>query len=151
MFELPPDLPPAYPLEYAVEQKCINFNSEHFGIPPIALEAIRRVENGKVCAVSKNTNDTADLGPMQINTIHLPSIKEQYPDIDFTDVACKPCLNITIGSWILSQRLKEVEGDVWLAVGNYHSKTPHVRLRYLSKIEKAVNEIKKEKTAEGER
>lgn len=141
MFELPPDMPPAYPLDKTVEQRCIDFNAQHFGIPTIALEAIRRVENGQVCTISMNSNDTADLGPMQINTIHLPDIQRHYPDIDFTDVACKPCLNITIGSWILSQRVKEVKGDIWLAVGNYHSKTPHIRLRYLSKIESAVEEL----------
>tara|TARA_Y100001936_G_C15610376_1_gene426350 strand:- start:56 stop:505 length:450 start_codon:yes stop_codon:yes gene_type:complete len=146
VFELPPDMPPAYPLEEVVEQSCISFNSEHFGIPDIALEAIRRVENGKVCGVNSNTNGTADLGPMQINTIHLPDIQSHYPDIDFSDVACKPCLNITISSWILSQRLNEVDGDLWLAVGNYHSKTPHVRLRYLKKIEKAVENIKRERS-----
>lgn len=150
VFDLPPDMPPAYPLEQTVEQRCIDFNVKHFGIPKIALEAIRRVENGNVCTVSENTNGTADLGPMQINTIHLPSIKEHYPDINFTDVACKPCLNITIGSWILSQRLEETGGDIWLAVGNYHSKTPHVRLRYLNKIEEAVQHIYKEKESKGE-
>lgn len=149
VFDLPPDMPPAYPLDRTVEQRCIEFNADHFGIPTIALEAIRRVEGGQVCTVSQNTNGTADLGPMQINTIHLPAIKDHYPDISFTDVACKPCLNITISSWILSQRLEEVNGDLWLAVGNYHSKTPHVRLRYLNRIEDAVDRIHKERSSKG--
>lgn len=143
MIDLPPDLPVAYPLEPAMEQQCITLNSRHFGVPELALKAIRKVENGLVCTVSHNTNGTVDLGPMQINSIHLPAIQNHYPDISYEDVACKPCLNITIGSWLLSQRLQEVDGDIWLAVGNYHSKTPHVRQRYLNKIEDAVEDILK--------
>jgi hypothetical protein len=141
VFDLPPDMPDAYPLETYIEQKCISFNSDYFKVPELTLKAIRKVENGQVCTVSTNTNGTYDLGPMQINTIHLPDIQKHYPSIDFKDVACKPCLNITIGTWLLSQRIKEADGNVWLGVGNYHSKTPLIRKRYLDKIEGAVEVI----------
>ena len=145
MFDLPPDMPPAYAVDDAVIQQCISFNANHFELPELALRSIRKVEGGKACTVSKNTNNTADLGIMQINTIHLPSIQKHYSSITAEDLACKPCLNITVASWILKQRLEEANGDVWLAVGNYHSKTPKVRMRYLKKIKKAIASILKER------
>jgi hypothetical protein len=147
VFDLPPNMPDAYPLDTATEQKCIHFNATHFDLPKLPLKAIRKVENGGVCTVSVNSNGTYDLGPMQINTIHMPDILNHYPSITLEDVACKPCLNITIGSWILKSRINEADGDVWLGVGNYHSKTPKVRKRYLDKIVKAVESILKEQEA----
>jgi len=143
MFELLLDLPePVAPSEYVVE-RCIKFNSDHFGVPELAIRAILDVEGGKVCTVSKNSNGSFDLGLMQINTINLGYIQDEYPQVTPSDIACKPCLNITIGAWILSKRINETK-DIWKGIGHYHSKTPKYRDRYLKKISDAVSSIVEE-------
>ena len=51
------------------------------------------------------------------------------------------CYNIHIGTWILSSRINEVNGDVWRGIGNYHSKTPKYHNRYLGHAKKAYTQI----------
>lgn len=147
MFEALLDLPqPTEPPSHVVEQ-CIQFNSSHFGVPELAIRAILDVEGGKMCTVSKNTNGSYDLGLMQINTINLSYIQEEYPRVTASDIACKPCLNITIGTWILSKRISETQ-DIWKGIGHYHSRTPKFRDRYLKKISDAVSNIVEDKARE---
>jgi hypothetical protein len=145
MFDLPIDLPKPTQAPPAIVEECIRFNSQHFGIPELALEAILDVEGGKMCTVSKNSNGSYDLGLMQINTINFSKIQKNYPDVTAKDIACKPCLNITLGAWLLSHRIKETK-DIWTGVGNYHSKTPKYRTIYLKRISSAISRIIKKKS-----
>lgn len=140
MIELPPDIPPPSTAPTEIVEKCVRFNSEYFHVPELAIKAILDVEGGRMCTVSKNSNGSYDLGLMQINTINLPYIQEQYPDITAEDIACKPCLNITAGTWLLSQRIRE-ENDVWKGIGHYHSRTPKYRDRYLKKISRSIKKL----------
>ncbi|MCF2901844.1 lytic transglycosylase domain-containing protein [Pseudoalteromonas sp. OFAV1] len=140
MIELPPDIPNPEPTPVEIIENCVKFNSQHFGVPELAIKAILDVEGGKMCTVSKNSNGSYDLGPMQINTIHMSSIKEQYPEATIKDIACRPCLNITLGTWILSKRINEVD-DIWKGIGNYHSKTPKYHDKYLEKITSSITTL----------
>tara|TARA_B100000749_G_scaffold280352_1_gene276110 strand:- start:1991 stop:2446 length:456 start_codon:yes stop_codon:yes gene_type:complete len=140
MIELPPDIPPPSTAPTEIVEKCVRFNSEYFNVPELAIKAILDVEGGKMCTVSKNSNGSYDLGLMQINTINLPYIQEQYPEITAEDIACKPCLNITAGTWLLSQRIRE-ENDVWKGIGHYHSRTPKYRDRYLKRISRSIKKL----------
>lgn len=130
MIDLPPNLPESYPVQESVLDKCIVVAAKHFNINPLVIKAIARVEGGGIGTMSKNTNNTYDMGVMQINTIHLPAIKKAYPAITWEDIAFKPCVNVGIGAWILRQRLDETD-DFWKGVAHYHSKTPKHRDRYL--------------------
>ncbi len=140
VIDLPPNIPEPTPAPMEVVSQCVGFVSDYFNIPDIAIKAIMEVEGGKMCTLSKNSNGSYDMGIMQINTIHYPSIVEQYPSLKIEDIACKPCLNITLGAWILSKRIKEAD-DLWKGVGNYHSKTPKYHKKYLEKIEKSVKNL----------
>nr|WP_229650316.1 lytic transglycosylase domain-containing protein [Vibrio splendidus]MCC4882976.1 lytic transglycosylase domain-containing protein [Vibrio splendidus] len=133
MFELPPNLPPPKEVSESVIERCVSYSANHFDINKNVIKSIVLVEGGKAGTMSRNSNGTYDMGIMQINTIHLPDIKKKYPTVTWKDVAYDPCINIGIGSWILSQRLKEAS-SYWVGVGNYHSKTPKFRNRYLKKI-----------------
>ena len=133
MFSLPPNLPPPEPVPPSVMEKCVNYSARYFKIDPLVIKSIAEVEGGKIGTMSRNSNGTYDMGIMQINAIHLPDIKRKYPKLTWRDIAYRPCVNIGIGSWILKQRLVETS-DFWKGVGNYHSKTPKYRKRYLSKI-----------------
>lgn len=135
MFELPPNLPPQQEVSPRTIEKCVNYSARHFKLNPLVIKSIIKVEGGKIGTMSRNSNGTYDMGIMQINTIHLPDIKKKYPQVSWREVAYSPCVNIGIGSWILSQRLREVDSDrYWIGVGNYHSKTKKYRDRYLKKL-----------------
>lgn len=133
MIDLPLDLPPSYPVQEKVLDQCIVVAAKHFNVNPLVIKAIARVEGGGIGTMSKNTNGTYDMGIMQINTIHLPSINRAYPGLSWKDLAYKPCVNVGVGTWILRQRLDETS-DFWKGVAHYHSKTPRHRDRYLKLV-----------------
>ncbi len=84
---------------------------------------------------SPNANSTMDLGPMQINTIHVPQFERMgVPRAALTRNAC---VNIAAGTMILARRLSETPNNPWRGVGNYHSKTPAYHRRYMRRIKKA--------------
>lgn len=120
--------------------QCVNQSSQSYSLKPVMVKTIIAVEGGKVGTISPNSNGSYDLGVMQVNTLHLPAIKTNL-GYDWKDLVFDPCKNIQAGSWLLSQRLSEVPGKPWLAVGNYHSKTPTVRTRYLKKIAAAYTTL----------
>lgn len=140
MLDIPADLPRPISPDPKIIESCISASSNHFKIHPSVIKAIISVEGGKIGTMSKNSNDTYDMGIMQINTIHLPEIGRKFPSIGWREIAYKPCINIGLGTWILSKRIKEA-GRLWRGVGNYHSKTPKYRKAYLKKIYKAYKKI----------
>ncbi|MDT8924963.1 lytic transglycosylase domain-containing protein [Pseudomonas taiwanensis] len=128
------------PVSMAVLNQCVNQSSQSYQLKPVMLKTIIAVEGGRVGTISPNSNGSYDLGVMQVNTLHLPSIKAEL-GYSWKDLVFDPCKNIQAGSWILSKRLSEVPGKPWLAVGNYHSKTPKFRTRYLKKIAAAYSNL----------
>ncbi|MEZ9709270.1 lytic transglycosylase domain-containing protein [Vibrio breoganii] len=140
MFVLPADLPPEQPVNYTLVEQCVNRAARHFQIHPYVIKAIIKVEGGKRGTMSRNSNKTYDMGLMQINTIHLPDIQKQYPNLQWQRIAFSECTNIAIGTWILSQRIAEAK-SLWDGVGHYHSKTPKYKQIYLGKIEQAYREV----------
>lgn len=121
------------PVPLGVLNQCISKSSQVFDIQPIMLKTIIAVEGGRVGTASRNTNGSYDMGVMQVNTIHLNSISREL-GYSWKDLVFNPCKNIHAGAWILSKRIKEEPSRPWLAVGNYHSKTPGKRVAYLRKI-----------------
>ncbi len=140
MLDLPPNLPDPYSPTPVQMNMCINFASQRYKVNPLVIKAITIVEGGKIGTFSKNTNNTYDIGIMQINSIHLPDIKRKFPNVGASELAYNTCVNIAIGTWILHQRLSETD-NFWEGVGNYHSKTPAKRRAYLSKIYPAYKEL----------
>lgn len=127
------DLPQPYAASPEVIDFCVQTAARHFKINPEVIHALLRVEGGKIGTISRNKNGSYDLGPMQLNTIHLPDIKEHFPQVTWRDIAYKPCVNIGMGTWILYNRLQETP-NFWKGVGNYHSKTDKHRRTYLKKV-----------------
>lgn len=143
MISLPPDLPPIHDPSPTELEECITYSATYFHINPNVIKAIVAVENGKVGSMVKNTNNTYDMGVMQINTIHLPDIHAKYPDLTWKEIAYNTCINVAIGTAILRDRINELRpGDnLWTAVGNYSSKTPRIRNEYLKKVLTAYHRI----------
>lgn len=128
------------PVDMQTLDACVAQASQRYGVHPIVIKSIISVEGGRIGTYSRNSNGTHDMGIMQINTIHEPAIQKEM-GFSTKDLIIDPCKNIMAGTWILWQRMQEVPGKLWLAVGNYHSKTPRHRQRYLKKIEVAFNTL----------
>lgn len=116
---------------------CLMLAAQNYNVPPAVMLGIMHVEGGRVGqAVGPNTNGTYDLGPMQINTMHLPQLA-RYWKVN-TSTAMKmvkddACINVNVAAWILRQRLNE-SGNLTLAIAHYHSKTPKFGYVYARKV-----------------
>lgn len=129
------------PLTLAQVDYCVNQASLAYpNVSPLMLKTLLAVEGGQVGTVSKNSNKTYDLGPMQINTIHLREIAKVH-GFGVKDVVFNACRNIKVGAWLLSRHVTETGGKHWLAMGRYHSKTPKYRNRYVRKAADAYLRI----------
>jgi soluble lytic murein transglycosylase-like protein len=116
---------------------CLMLASQTYNVPPAVMMGIMHVEGGKVGqAVGPNQNGTYDLGPMQINTLWIPSLARYWKVSHQTAtqmVRDDPCVNVTVATWILRQRLNE-SGNLTLAIAHYHSKTPRFGYVYARKV-----------------
>lgn len=111
--------------------------ARRYGVDSRIVKAILQVEGGRVGMRSPNTNGSFDLGPMQINTLWLPTLRAR--GIGEAELLWDYCTNIAVGTWILARALHASQAppntpDYWQAVGKYHSRTPHLNVRYAVKV-----------------
>jgi hypothetical protein len=116
---------------------CIALISSFYHLPPRVLPSIQMVEGGQVGLVQPNTDGSADLGVMQINTrwiaplaqhTHLPKGVVRQRLIN------EPCFNIATAGAIMRIYLQEEAGNLLRAVGDYHSHTPVLNQSYQTKV-----------------
>lgn len=117
---------------------CMAAASERYQVPYDLLRAIARTEGGAVGTVARNKNGSADLGVMQINTIHLPFLARFGITRDV--LVHDACVNVHVGAWILQRELGR-GGDYWTNVGAYNSRTPVHNERYRAKVWKNLLKI----------
>lgn len=127
-----PPLEAPFPDAYT---ECIVTAAGYYRVPPEIVATLLMVEGGRVGRTSANTNDTADMGPMQINTIHVPKFERM--GVPKEALINNACVNIAAGTYILHNRLEETPRDPWRGVGNYHSKTPKYHRIYMRKVKDA--------------
>jgi soluble lytic murein transglycosylase-like protein len=73
---------------------------EYFNLNPKILYSIGFTESHlDKYAINKNTNGTFDIGIMQINTVHLPTLKKKF-GIELEDLF-EEKTNIFVGAWVL--------------------------------------------------
>lgn len=113
---------------------CVNSASKHFKISPMIVYTIADIEGGKIGTASKNKNGTYDLGVMQLNTINIDRIKEKFPNVTYMDLIYKPCVNIYVGTWFLTEEIKRVNYNVLKGIGNYHSRTKKFHDKYMKRF-----------------
>ncbi|MGK0601840.1 lytic transglycosylase domain-containing protein [Yokenella regensburgei] len=111
-------------------------------VPPDIVASVLYVEGGKEGSVSLNRNGSADLGVMQINDHAWLDIvskalfhgdeKKAYHELVYDS-----CVNIKIGTWILSRSIDNNNGNVWKAVGEYHSKNDKLAGEYINRVRRA--------------
>jgi soluble lytic murein transglycosylase-like protein len=98
---------------------CWAAASYRYHLPIELLYAIGQQESSiRSDAVSVNPDGSIDLGLMQINSRWLPVL--QGYGISRDDLLQKPCANIQVGAWILSQAVERA-GYNWQAIGAYNA------------------------------
>ncbi len=115
---------------------CVFLAANTYKVPPAALMGIYQIEAGKLGQEVGNKNGSADLGPMQINTIWIPELSRRWGVSTETArrlVRDDACTNVGVAAWILRQHLDE-SGNIAQAIAHYHSRTPLYGHSYKSKV-----------------
>jgi hypothetical protein len=118
-------------------RRCITAAAAAHRVPPAVLVILLNVEGGSLGHVSGNTNDTVDIGPMQVNQTWIPDVAAHWhatPGDTFRALRDNFCANVEAGAWILRQGLDEARGDFWEGVAYYHSHTPRYKRDYLQSV-----------------
>lgn len=115
--------------------QCVASSARAFGVQELAIWVILDVEAGTVGRVSKNTDGSVDIGPMQVNSWWLGRIAKF--GISESQLKNDLCTNIYVGTWIYASELKR-HGSVARAIAYYHSPTPRHQHRYLGLVQQAI-------------
>lgn len=110
---------------------CINAVAHEYNVPAKLIISVLNVERGKVGEASRNKNGSYDLGPMQINSSWWPTLYAY--GITPQQVLYDPCLNVKIGTWILSKSIANSK-DLLFGVGGYNSRTPIINAHYVQNV-----------------
>lgn len=121
---------------------CIMAAANAYGLDVNVLLALRSVEGGRSGAVSTNENRTYDMGEFQINSIWIEDVRKTFgfPDNATAEIAVtnNGCINALVASAILYKQLQASGGNIYTAIGWYHSRTPHHAERYRRKVMAAL-------------
>jgi hypothetical protein len=99
----------------AMIEGCLRAAADLDHVPAGLLFLLVQVEHGRLGEVSQNSNDTVDIGPMQVNDTWLPKIAGHWrtsEDAAFRALRDSFCANVEGGAWILRQALDEAHGDL---------------------------------------
>jgi hypothetical protein len=119
---------------------CLLISAQTYQVPPGVLLGILQVEGGRVGQAVVNKNGSYDLGPMQVNTIWLPTLAARWKVDNATArkwVQHDGCVNMGVAAWILRQRIS-VTGTLWKGIAGYHSFTPGIGSRYAERVAAAM-------------
>lgn len=130
-------LPPMRPLT----ADCVLDAARVSGMPAAALFAILATEGGKIGEALSNKNGTWDVGPFQVNSVHLNELAAMgiSPDAVLRDGR----VNAYAAAWLLRKEFRRT-GNLWQAIGAYHSRTPHRRDAYIRRVRANLNKLRQE-------
>jgi soluble lytic murein transglycosylase-like protein len=116
---------------------CMVAAATDYRLPVHALPAIQAAEGGSIGSVRANTDGSHDLGLMQVNTrwiLPLARSLSLSPQTVTVRLILSPCFNIACAAAILHIYIKETHGNVWQAIGDYHSHTPGLNTAYRFRV-----------------
>ncbi|MGG2047542.1 transglycosylase SLT domain-containing protein [Burkholderia gladioli] len=133
----------------ALAQDCWTRAGDKYGIDPLLLAAIARVESAmNPAAVNRNRNGTTDIGLMQINSTHLPRLHKA--GITRKRLLAEPCTSIDTGAAILAGFIERL-GPTWNAVGAYNAGASPARARarqaYVDKVWRAYRQLTRDRAS----
>lgn len=119
---------------------CIFAAAQTYVVPPSVILGILTVEGGAIGQAVRNTNNSYDLGPMQINTLWIPQLARYWgvrEHVALRMVRDDACINIGVGAWILRSKMNET-GSLSKGIAYYHSATPKLGHNYQKKVMDAM-------------
>jgi soluble lytic murein transglycosylase-like protein len=121
------------PAARSLTPDCVADAAREHDVPLAALMGILAAEGGAVGIAVRNDNGSFDLGPMQVNTCNLNELVAQgfSPEAILRD----GCVNAQAAAWILRREYLRT-GNIWAAIGSYHSRTPSLRDAYIARVRK---------------
>ena len=129
--------PPMRPLT----ADCVVDAARASGMPVAALFAILATEGGKTGQALSNRNGTWDMGPFQVNTAHVNELAAM--GIAPETVLCDGRINAYAAAWLLRKEYRRT-GDLWEAIGAYHSRTPQRRDAYVRRVQANLERLSRE-------
>jgi hypothetical protein len=116
---------------------CMAAAAAFYHLPPRVLPSIQAVEGGRPGLIQPNSNGTADLGLMQVNTIWVKPLA-RYAGMTEAAVLDRliddPCSSIWAAAAIMQLYMAEARGDLMVAIGYYHSHTAPLGSAYQQKV-----------------
>lgn len=131
----------AFPPLRPLTADCVLDAAHSSGMPAAALFAILATEGGKTEEALSNKNGTWDMGPFQVNTVHLNELAAMgiSPDAVLRDGR----VNAYAAAWLLRKEYRRT-GNLWRAIGAYHSRTPHRRDAYIRRVKSNLERLRRE-------
>jgi hypothetical protein len=123
----------ALPAVRPLTADCVADAAREHGLSPVALLGILAVEDGRSGEARLNADGTWDLGVFQVNTVHINALRRR--GFNAEAVLRDGCVNARAAAWVLRREFERT-GDIWRAVGAYHSRTPKLRDAYIGKVRK---------------
>ncbi|WP_428489711.1 lytic transglycosylase domain-containing protein [Rhodopila sp.] len=116
---------------------CMVAAAAFYHLPPRVLPSIQAVEGGRIGLAQFNTNGSADLGVMQVNTIWVKPLAA-FTRLSNQEVIERllhdPCFNIAASAAIMRLYLNQAHGNLMAAIGYYHSHSPGLGAAYQEKV-----------------
>lgn len=127
-----------------VTRDCFMAEARRQSLEPHKLLAVLKAEGGRIGTFRANTNGSYDIGPMQVNTVHLDEMGRVFK-VHRSQLAqmlgYDGCFNVSVGAWLLRQKTNEAGGDFWYGIGRYHSKTQSKSTKYILKVHDIMQDI----------
>lgn len=118
--------------------ECIREAAQRHEVPLAGLLGILATEGGKPGEALSNRNGTWDMGPFQLNTCHVNALFER--GVSPHDVLTDACVNADAAAWLLARELDRT-GDLWEAIGAYHSRTRHLHRAYVRRVKNNLTKL----------
>ncbi len=128
----------AMPVVQPVTIECVAEVSRQYQIPVALLGGVLAQERGRLGQSSLNKNGTWDIGPMQVNSAWLKFFAPN--GIDQHRLQHDGCANRR-RHYNHPHGQGRVKGDLWRAVGRYHSHQPGLAAAYQGKVVVKVGEL----------
>jgi hypothetical protein len=110
---------------------CVAGAASFHGVNPLILNAIIFHESrNNSQLILKNKNGSVDVGLGGLNSVHFAELARYGIKPDHL---LDGCVNTYVAAWLLAKQVK-ANGNTWIAVGSYHSRTPEHRDRYAKQI-----------------
>lgn len=129
-------------VQYDQREACIERAAAHYKAHPDIVRAVIRTEGGKPGQIRYNKDGSFDMGPMQINSVHLPELAKY--SITQSMLTNDECLNIHIGTYFLQKHIITAP-HYWNGVGKYHSATPTRNVSYQYRVWNKLIELRNER------